>query len=164
MLNLPSQAIRSGARSFERALFLVAFLALGYVSWMKLDRLAYQRMESARLTATSKGDATSPGSAVASTSHRRKPSASEVIGRLSIPTAQIDAIVAEGVDDPTLNRAIGHIPSTALPGEAGNVALAAHRDTFFRGLARLKLADPIQLVTSAGTYDYLVEDLRIVEP
>ncbi|MEP7008828.1 MAG: class D sortase [Acidobacteriota bacterium] len=161
MLISPSEAIRSGARSFERALFLVAFLALGYVSWVELDRLAYQRIETVRL-ATAAKNAVSQGLTPAS--HERKPAASEVIGRLTIPTAEIDAIVAEGVDDPLLNRAIGHIPNTALPGESGNVALAGHRDTFFRGLAKLKLADPIQLVTTDGTYDYLVEDLRIVEP
>ncbi len=162
MLNSPSQAIRSGARSFERALFLVAFLALAYVSWIEFDRLSYQRIESARLSSVAK-NAVSQGLAPASRK-RKPPVASEVIGRLTIPAAEIDAIVAEGVDDPTLNRAIGHIPNTALPGESGNVALAGHRDTFFRGLAKLKLADPIQLVTADGTYDYRVEDLRIVEP
>jgi sortase A len=168
MLNPPREAIRSGARSFERALFLVAFLALGYVAWMKLDRLAYQRIERARLAAatsavTSTTTGTTGSIGVPAVRGRTVP-ASGVIGRLSIPAASIDAIVAEGVDDPTLNRAVGHIPSSALPGEPGNVALAGHRDTFFRGLAKLELGDPIQLVTTAGTYDYVVEDLRIVEP
>jgi sortase A len=171
MLNPPREAIRSGARSFERALFLGAFLALGYVSWMKLDRLAYQRIESARFAAAASASAaastsstSSKGSKDGTALRNERQTAPDVIGRLTIPAASIDAMVAEGVDDPTLNRAVGHIPSTPLPGEPGNVALAGHRDTFFRGLAKLELGDPIQLITTAGTYDYVVEDLRIVEP
>jgi len=165
MLNQPREAIPSGARSFERALFVVAFLALAYVAWMELDRLAYQRIESARLaTASLKSATTSTGSTSVPAVRDRTAPASGVIGRLTIPAADVDAIVTEGVDDPTLRRAVGHIPNTALPGEPGNVALAGHRDTFFRGLAKLELGDPIQLITTAGTYDYVVEDLRIVEP
>lgn len=165
MLNLPREAIGSGARSFERALFVVAFLALGYVAWLELDRLAYQRIESARLATESlKSAPTSMGSTSVIAVRDRTSPASGVIGRLTIPAANVDAIVTEGVDDPTLRRAVGHIPNTALPGEPGNVALAGHRDTFFRGLEKLELGDPIQLVTTAGTYDYVVEDLRIVEP
>jgi sortase A len=167
MLNLPREAIGSGARSFERALFVVAFLALAYVAWMELDRLAYQRIESARLAAAASASAGTPTDSTGGAAlhdEKKKQTAHGVIGRLTIPAANVDAIVNEGVDDPTLNRAVGHIPNTALPGEPGNVALAGHRDTFFRGLAKLELGDPIQLVTTAGTYDYVVEDLRIVEP
>lgn len=164
MITPPSEAIRSGARSFERALFLVAFLALGYVAWMRLDRLAYQRTESARLAATAESYAASAGTRSTPSPRPTPPASGGVIGRLTIPAVEIDAIVAEGVDDPTLSRAVGHLPGSPLPGEPGNVALAGHRDTFFRGLAKLKLADSIQLVTTTGTHDYVVEDLRIVEP
>ena len=37
-----------------------------------------------------------------------------------------------------MQLAIGHIPGTALPGQAGNVGVAGHRDTFFRELKDLK--------------------------
>ncbi len=160
MLTQTREAIGSGARLFERALFLVAFLALGYVAWTQLDRLTFQRSELARLAPI---ESIAPGVPATEGLNDEKPS-SGVIGRLSIPAASIDAIISEGVDDKTLRRAIGHIPSTALPGQPGNVALAAHRDTFFRGLQNVKLDDPIQLVTTNGTFDYVVEELRIVEP
>ena len=39
-----------------------------------------------------------------------------------------------GTDDFVLNRGVGHIPGTALPGTDGNSAIAGHRDGFFRGL------------------------------
>ncbi len=165
MLNLAREEIRSGARYFERALFLIAFLALSYVAWLEVDRHAYQRLEGARLAEAASIHAMSArGETSATPARDEERLASGVIGRLTIPAANVDAIVTEGVDDPTLRRAVGHIPNTALPGEPGNVALAGHRDTFFRGLAKLELGDPIQLVTTAGTYDYVVEDLRIVEP
>jgi sortase A len=43
--------------------------------------------------------------------------------------------VAAGTDARTLRRGVGHIDGTALPGEPGNVGLAGHRDTVFRGCA-----------------------------
>lgn len=160
MLTQTREAIGSGARLFERALFLVAFLALGYVAWTWLDRLSFQHRAISRLAPI---ESSSPG-VEAPESVREATAASGVIGRLSIPAASVDAIVSEGVDARTLRRAIGHIPNTALPGEAGNVALAAHRDTFFRGLQHLQIDDPIHLVTTGGTFEYMVEELRIVEP
>ena len=60
--------------------------------------------------------------------------AAALIGRLSVPRLRLSAMVREGIDRNTLQLAIGHIPATALPGQAGNVGVAGHRDTFFRGL------------------------------
>ena len=73
-------------------------------------------------------------------------------------------MVREGIDRNTLQVAIGHIPATALPGQAGNVGVAGHRDTFFRGLKDLKTEDKIQFSTLNGNFSYIVESLRIVEP
>ncbi len=170
MFGRSQKATRSSARWFERALFLVAILALGYVGWNAIDRFFYQRIESARLARFVPSEPTAPA---ANTNTNLQPSIAVpelligpdgVIGRLTIPAAKVDVIVSEGVDDKTLRHAVGHIPQTALPGQPGNVSLAGHRDTFFRGLAKLKLEDPIQLITPVGTYDYVVEDLRVVEP
>jgi sortase A len=73
-------------------------------------------------------------------------------------------VVRSGVDSKTLKRAIGHVPYTALPGEPGNVGIAAHRDTFFRNLKGVKVGDVIRMVTPGGTYDYEVDSLKIVWP
>jgi len=86
------------------------------------------------------------------------------IGRISIPRLHLTAMVGEGVDDWTLNRAVGHIPSTALPGQAGNVGVAGHRDTFFRALKDLNVNDKIYFSTLHGDFEYQVESLKIVEP
>jgi len=76
----------------------------------------------------------------------------------------LSAMVREGIDRKTLQLAIGHIPATALPGQAGNVGVAAHRDTFFRGLKDLKTGDEIQFSTLSGDFKYVVESLIVVEP
>jgi sortase A len=73
-------------------------------------------------------------------------------------------MVREGIDRNTLQLAIGHIPATALPGQAGNVGVAGHRDTFFRGLKDLRTKDEIQFSTSSGDFKYVVESLIVVEP
>ena len=87
-----------------------------------------------------------------------------LIGRIEIPRLALSVVVVEGIDKTTLRRAVGHIPGTALPGEAGNVGLAGHRDTFFRPLKDLKIKDEIQFSTLKGNFKYQVESLRMVEP
>jgi sortase A len=87
-----------------------------------------------------------------------------VVGRISIPRLHLSAIVEEGVDDTTLSRAVGHIPGTALPGEAGNIGIAGHRDTFFRALKDLQPHDKIDFTTHSGRFHFVVESLRVVEP
>ena len=73
-------------------------------------------------------------------------------------------MVREGADSGTLRKAIGHIPGTALPGNAGNVGLAGHRDTFFRALRDIEKDDTIDFETDSGTFRYAVQSTRIVSP
>jgi sortase A len=63
-----------------------------------------------------------------------------------------------------LRHAVGHIPGTALPGLQGNVAIAGHRDTFFRGLQYIRKEDEITLTTLHGSYRYRVDSTLVVEP
>jgi sortase A len=91
------------------------------------------------------------------------PFSTEIIGRLSVPKLHLSAMVREGIDANTLRLAVGHIPTTALPGQAGNVGVAGHRDTFFRGLKDLKAKDVIQFSTPNGRFNYEVESLKVVE-
>ena len=73
-------------------------------------------------------------------------------------------MIMEGVDGKTLRHAVGHIPGTPLPGQPGNVALAGHRDTFFRGLRNIHKDDEITLTTLHGFYRYRVDSTQVVEP
>jgi sortase A len=87
-----------------------------------------------------------------------------LIGRIEIPRLQLSVVVVDGVDESSLRHAAGHIPGTALPGDAGNVGLAGHRDTFFRPLKDLKIKDEIEISTLKGLFKYEVVSLRIVDP
>jgi len=92
------------------------------------------------------------------------PKTGELFGRISIPRIGISAMIAEGVDESTLRHAVGHFPRTPTPEATGTVVLAAHRDTFFRGLARVHANDVIVLETAHGEYQYKVKHTAIVDP
>ena len=93
-----------------------------------------------------------------------RPATGELLGRLEIPRLNLSAVVREGVDDDTLRRAVGHIPSTALPGEAGNFSIEAHRDTLFRALKDIKKDDRVTFQSENHTFTYQVVSTRIVKP
>jgi sortase A len=83
---------------------------------------------------------------------------------MEIPRLPLSVVVIEGTGATTLQRAAGHIPGTALPGESGNIGIAGHRDTFFRPLKDLRINDEIRLTTLNGIFQYEVESITIVEP
>ena len=87
-----------------------------------------------------------------------------LIGRIEIPSVGIEAMVVNGTTDSYLSRAVGHIEGTALPGSPGNVGLAGHRDTFFRGLKSIRQGDVIVVRTLEGSHRYVVDGLSIVGP
>jgi sortase A len=93
-----------------------------------------------------------------------KVSDGEVLGRVEIERLNLSSVVREGVDAGTLNGSVGHVPSTALPGHPGNVALAAHRDTLFRPLKDIKQDDLITFQSPLETFTYRVDHTRIVKP
>lgn len=81
---------------------------------------------------------------------------------LRIPRIGLTVPVAHGISKgKVLDKGyVGHYPGTAAPGEAGNVALAGHRNTHgepFRYVNRLRKGDEITLRTREGTYTYLVD-------
>jgi sortase A len=94
----------------------------------------------------------------------KRRAAGSAIGRISIPRLHLTAMVEEGTDNATLRQAVGHIPSTVLPGQRGNVAISGHRDSFFRGLEDLRKNDEVEFSTPKGTFRYEIESLVVVEP
>ena len=86
-----------------------------------------------------------------------------VVGRIELERIGLNAMIREGVDNKTLRRAVGHIPGTALPGLPGNVVIAGHRDTFFRGLQHVRPDDEITLTTLQGAFRYRVGSTLVVE-
>jgi len=86
------------------------------------------------------------------------------IAVIRIPRIHVEAPILEGTDDVTLNRGVGHIADTAVPGADGNSGIAGHRDGFFRGLKDIAPGDVIELETPARTETYKVERTWIVSP
>ena len=165
---------RSSVRWLEGGLLFIGLVLAGVWLWNYVEVHAFQSAESRKLEAglrledsmsiaassPAKGTST-PGPAKRSTVSA---AAKGVIGRIEIPRLRISGMIAEGTDNRTLKRAVGHVPKTSQPGEAGNVGLAAHRDGFFRGLGGVKKDDVIRIVTVRGTYSYRVEWMVVVDP
>jgi sortase A len=161
------EALRQILKWTQRALFAIAILLIGYCAFALADAWLFQRRESRDLDRLlrERRAASQVVPRPVSVSPKAAPAvAGSLIGRIEIPRLLLSVVVVEGVDKTSLRRAVGHIPGTALPGEAGNVGLAGHRDTFFRPLKDVKIEDEIQISTLKGSFKYEVESLRIVEP
>lgn len=94
----------------------------------------------------------------------RKLREGDLVGRLEIPDLNVSVMVMEGTASKTLRRGAGRISGTARPGTPGNMGIAAHRDTFFRPLSRIKKNDTIRFTTPDGTDVYKVVSTQIVTP
>lgn len=150
---------RRGTRILEYLLVAIGVLCLGWYAWSSLEARLYQAAENQALDALL-------ANPIAHTTTRPRvvPASGSTIGRIEIPRLGVSTIIRAGVDARTLQLAVGHIPGTALPGEDGNVGLAAHRDTFFRRLRDIEPDDEIRVVTPDGTSTYRVERTNVVEP
>jgi sortase A len=83
---------------------------------------------------------------------------------LRVPKVGIEVPILEGTDDVTLNRGVGHVPGTALPGQSGNIAVTGHRDGFFRGLKDVAVGDTIEVDRHGHTDRYKIQRTKIVFP
>ncbi len=138
--------------------FLAAgIIALGYAGYAVLDLYWYQGIETSKFETVS--------TPVGPRAFEAVPIADGgVIGEIEVPRLKLKAIVVQGDSENLLRRAVGHLPETALPGEAGNVALAGHRDGLFRPLRNVRPGDTITLRTPEREFQYEVEWTAIVPP
>lgn len=158
-------AERTGARRWvQRALIVFGVGCLLFYGIATVKTWQYQRTSIANVDQMIAVDR--PPEVARSLPDVSKPLAvGELIGRVDIPRLQLSAAVAEGDDDKTLGKAVGHLPDTPLPWERqGNVGLAAHRDGLFRRLEGIRIDDDIRIVTSRGDYHYRVVKTHIVDP
>lgn len=86
------------------------------------------------------------------------------LGIVEIDRLGLSVLIRSGIDSTDLNRGAGWIPGTAMPGREGNVAVAGHRDTFFRELRHVRTGDQIRLQSLLGTRIYTVTETMVVEP
>lgn len=169
-----SYSIGRQLRVAQYVFAIAGILALGYCAAVYLDAKFYEIREGrsfARELArhgagkdAGKEAATAPLSVPVPRAPAPAPNNGSVVGRLEIPRLGVSVMVVQGVSDGDLRRAAGHIPGTALPGEPGNVGIAAHRDTFFRPLRFIAPNDTITLSTRERAYRYRVVSTEIVKP
>jgi sortase A len=152
----------------ERLLITGACAILGYTAWVMIDTATYQAQEARQFEQLVPKLAPPPAPPGVEPLHAPSPPAElregAPVSKLEIPSAGISVVVVEGISAKSLRRAVGHVPGTALPGQNGNIGIAGHRDTFFRGLRNVKPEDRILLTTAEGTYDYSVEYVTVVGP
>ena len=76
--------------------------------------------------------------------------------------------IAEGIGVyDVLANGIGHYPGTQMPGDVGNVALAAHRTGWgepFKDIVHLEIGDSVYIEMEAGWYRYVVRSYEYVDP
>lgn len=147
-----------GLRRAEIALWVTGALLLGGALVTIVESRVYQARQ---------GRAFSERERMASSPSASAPAAAPdvdplVLGRIEIPRVGVSAIVREGDDAATLSIAVGHIPGTARPGETGNVALAGHRDSFFRALRNIRAGDVIRIRVPGRGDEYRVDSTEVV--
>lgn len=89
---------------------------------------------------------------------------SQVLGILEIPRLELEVPVYDGATDLHMDRGAARIDGTAMPGEPGNLGVAAHRDGYFRVLKDIELGDELTITTEQGPEKYVVLEMRIVDP
>jgi len=156
-------SLRTGIRAAQHVFAVIAIVALGYCAVVWLDAKFFQAREARRFDHEARIENSPPAHLKA------RPAPQTVrdgcpLGRLEIPRIGVSVMVVEGVKNGDLKRAVGHIPGTALPGGAGNIAIAGHRDTFFRPLRSIHRDDTITLRTEGGVYRYRVVFTDVVVP
>lgn len=91
----------------------------------------------------------------------------DVVGRLTILSANINHYVVFGATKEKLEYGPGYILGTSLPGTGGNFAIAGHRTTYgapFGNLDRVQVGETIIFQTNTNQYKYQVIDVKIVSP
>ena len=146
----------------------LGLLAIYGGAWCDRILAAHALQEFTRLTTPASARKPNPGVAMPGAGQKpqlrpvivRKPG--DPVGVLRIARIHLEVPVLEGTSALTLNRAAGRIEGTAQPGEDGNLGIAGHRDSFFRGLRGVRVGDAIEFGTPAGASVYVVNRIQIV--
>ena len=91
----------------------------------------------------------------------------DVLGRLTILSANINHYVVFGATLNKLEYGPGYILGTSLPGTGGNFAIAGHRTTYgapFGNLDKTEVGDSILFQTNTNQYEYVITEVKIVSP
>lgn len=88
----------------------------------------------------------------------------EAFGVLTVPKLNNRSVgVVEGADADSLRRGVGHVSSTAFPGQGEQIVLSGHRDTVFRDFGQIEVGDTFVVEMPYGTYEYEIYQRDIVD-
>jgi len=90
-----------------------------------------------------------------------------LLGEIEIPKLGVDEPLFSGIRLTTLDNGPGHWPGTAMPGEVGNVVVAAHRTSHggpFRNIDQLVAGDTVVFTTDGREVTYTVTGTQVVNP
>jgi sortase A len=86
------------------------------------------------------------------------------IALLRIGRVGLEVPVYADTTERNLNRGAGWVKGTAAPDDGGNIAIAAHRDGYFRVLKDVAVGDVLELESITQERLYRVTEISIVEP
>lgn len=177
VLRIHTTFLRRPVAAIGNVLILVGACTLVFWAWNWFQAPLYQYVQRTQFATTEEP------SAVPASQSNNQPSAAipkaprlhsvlpglfrpdpQVIGRLDMPEVGLSVMIREGVDDDTLRKAAGHLPSSVLPGQPGNFVLLGHRDTLFRPLRGINRGDSLNIQTKEAHFTYVVDSLEVTSP
>lgn len=92
------------------------------------------------------------------------PSPDSPLALLRIPRIALEVPVYAELNERNLNRGAALVDGSAAPDSNGNVAIAAHRDGYFRALQAIAVGDVVDIDLASGQRSYRVTELSVVDP
>ena len=95
---------------------------------------------------------------------------SDVMGRLLIPSIDLDQSIRHGVEETVLKQGLGHVEGTSLPipGPNTNTVIGGHRGLAtavgFTYLDRVEVGDYFYIETAGEIYPYKIISYEIIDP
>ena len=88
----------------------------------------------------------------------------EPLAVIRVPELAVAAPIYSDANVEALEAGAAWVTLTAAPGEAGNIAVAGHRDSFFRPLEDIPIGTHISLTTADQEQLFAVTSIEIVDP
>jgi sortase A len=158
--------VRRVVAGVGRALIFLGVLILLFVAYQLWGTGISEARDQHRLKSEFKTVQQAPPPASTQTTLPPTPEG-DAVAIIDIPKISVDKAVVEGVGTEDLKKGPGHYPSTPMPGQKGNAAIAGHRTTYghpFYDLDALKPGDDIFISTRQGKFQYKVDHSMNVDP
>ncbi|WP_245701168.1 class D sortase [Shouchella lonarensis] len=91
-----------------------------------------------------------------------KPEMYEAFATMDIPKLDKTLPIVEGTDADALDKGIGHLVDSVLPGQGEQIVMSGHRDTVFRQFDKIEIGDTFTINMPYGSYTYEIKETDIV--